>query len=208
MNSPIILESIDFPEPVIDIAVEPKTKDDQEKMATALQKLAEEDPSFKVRTDEETGQTIIGGMGELHLEIIVDRIKREFKVEVSVGKPQVAYRETIKRKASAEGKYIKQTGGRGNYGHVIIDVEPLEVGKQFEFVDKVVGGRIPREYIPAVEKGVKEAMERGVLAGYPMVDIKVVLKDGSFHEVDSMKWLLKLLLWLLKMLLLRLKLLF
>ncbi len=185
MNSPIILESIDFPEPVIDIAVEPKTKDDQEKMATALQKLAEEDPSFKVRTDEETGQTIIGGMGELHLEIIVDRIKREFKVEVSVGKPQVAYRETIKRKASAEGKYIKQTGGRGNYGHVIIDVEPLEVGKQFEFVDKVVGGRIPREYIPAVEKGVKEAMERGVLAGYPMVDIKVVLKDGSFHEVDS-----------------------
>lgn len=184
-EKPVILETIDFPEPVIDIAVEPKTKNDQEKMGIALQKLAEEDPSFRVKTDEETGQTIIGGMGELHLEIIVDRMKREFKVDVNVGKPQVAYRETIKKKASAEGKYIKQSGGRGNYGHVFLTLEPLEPGKGFEFVDKIVGGKIPKEYIPAVKKGIEEAMQRGVMAGFAMVDMKATLTDGSFHEVDS-----------------------
>ncbi len=184
-SNPIILESIEFPEPVISIAVEPKTKGDQEKLATALQKLAEEDPSFTVKTDEETGQTVISGMGELHLEIIVDRLKREFKVEVGVGTPQVAYRETIKKKATAEQKYAKQSGGRGQYGHVLIDIEPLEAGSGFKFINKITGGKIPKEYIPAVEKGIFEALGRGIMIGYPMVDIQVTLFDGSYHDVDS-----------------------
>jgi len=184
---PVLLESITFPEPVIKIAVEPKTKADQEKMGIALQKLAEEDPTFRVETDNETNQTLISGMGELHLEIIVDRMKREFKVEANVGKPQVSYRETIRREAEAEGKYIKQSGGRGQYGHCWIRVEPnkKEEGGGNEFVDEIKGGVIPREFIPAVEKGVKEAMEQGVVAGYPMVDVKAALYDGSYHEVDS-----------------------
>jgi elongation factor G len=182
---PVLLEVMKFPEPVIAMAIEPKTKPDQEKMAVALQKLAQEDPSFRVRTDEETAQTIIAGMGELHLEIIVDRLLREFKVEANVGKPEVAYRETIRRPAEAEGKYIKQTGGRGQYGHAVITVEPLEPGKGFEFVNEVVGGAIPREYIPAIEKGIKERMETGVLAGYPVRDVRVTLTDGSYHDVDS-----------------------
>lgn len=181
----VLLEVMKFPEPVIAMAIEPKTKPDQEKMAVGLQKLAQEDPSFRVRTDEETAQTIIAGMGELHLEIIVDRLFREFKVEANVGKPEVAYRETIRRSAEAEGKYIKQTGGRGQYGHAVITVEPLEAGKGFEFVNEVVGGAIPREYIPAIEKGIKERMETGVLAGYPVRDIRVTLTDGSYHDVDS-----------------------
>ncbi len=184
-SRPVRLESIKFPEPVIKIAVEPKTKADQEKMGIALQKLAEEDPTFRVETNEETNQTLISGMGELHLDVIVDRMKREFKVEANVGKPQVSYRETIKTKAEAEGKYIKQSGGRGQYGHCWLRVEPQEEGKGFEFVDEIKGGVIPKEYIPAIEKGVKEAMEQGVLAGYPMVDIKVAVYDGSYHEVDS-----------------------
>lgn len=181
----IILESMVFPEPVISVAVEPKTRDDQEKLSNALQRLAEEDPTFRVRTDEETGQTIISGMGELHLEIIVDRMFREFKVAANVGKPQVAYRETIVKTTKIEGKYIKQSGGRGQYGHVMLEISPLEAGKGFIFENKVVGGRVPKEYIPAVEKGVVEAMENGVLAGYPMVDMKVVIYDGSYHDVDS-----------------------
>lgn len=184
-TKPIVLESIEFPEPVIQIAIEPKTKVDQEKMAMALKKLAEEDPTFKVRTDEETAQTLIAGMGELHLDIIVDRMKREFKVEANIGKPQVAYRETIKTPAEAEGKYIRQSGGRGQYGHCWIKVEPLEQGKGFEFIDAIKGGVIPSEYIPAIQKGVKEAMENGILAGYPIVDIRATVYDGSFHEVDS-----------------------
>lgn len=182
---PIILESIDFPEPVIAIAIEPKTKSDQEKMGLALQKLSEEDPTFRVHTDDETGQTIISGMGELHLDIIVDRMRREFKVEANVGKPQVAYRETIQKEVQAEEKYSKQTGGRGQYGHVLIRIKPQEPGAGYEFVNSVVGGRIPREYIPAVDKGIQEAMTRGIIAGYPMVDIKVELYDGSYHDVDS-----------------------
>lgn len=190
-DHPIILEKMEFPEPVIHIAVEPKTKNDQEKMGTALQKLAEEDPTFKVRTDEETGQTIIGGMGELHLEIIVDRMKREFKVESNVGKPQVAYRETIRGSAKQEQKYIKQSGGRGQYGHVWIEIE-ANPGKGYEFVNKIVGGVIPREYIPAVDKGIQEALEGGVLAGYPMQDIKITLFDGSYHEVDSSEMAFKI----------------
>jgi len=181
----VVLESITFPEPVIHIAIEPKTKADQEKMGMALVKLAEEDPTFRVRSDEETMQTIIGGMGELHLDIIVDRMKREFKVEANVGKPQVAYRETIKKSAEAEGRYIKQSGGRGQYGHCWLRVEPNEAGKGFEFIDEVKGGAIPREYIPAIAKGVKEALDRGILAGYPIVDVKVAVFDGSYHEVDS-----------------------
>ncbi|MEI6596957.1 MAG: elongation factor G [bacterium] len=181
----LVLESITFPEPVIHIAIEPKTKADQEKMGMALAKLAEEDPTFRVRSDEETNQTIIGGMGELHLDIIVDRMKREFKVEANVGKPQVAYRETIKKSAEAEGKYIKQSGGRGQYGHCWLRVEPNEAGKGFEFEDETKGGSIPREFIPAIEKGVKEALDKGVLAGYSIVDIKVAVLDGSYHDVDS-----------------------
>ncbi|PIT88470.1 MAG: elongation factor G [Candidatus Magasanikbacteria bacterium CG10_big_fil_rev_8_21_14_0_10_36_32] len=184
-NHPIVLEKIVFPEPVISIAIEPKTKADQEKIGMAMQKLAEEDPTFKVHTDEETLQTIIAGMGELHLDIIVDRMKREFKVEANVGAPQVAYKETVRNEAEAEGKYIKQSGGRGQYGHCWLRVEPQEPGKGFEFVDEVKGGVIPREYIPAIEKGVKESLTRGIQAGYPVVDIKVTCYDGSYHEVDS-----------------------
>lgn len=184
-QNPVILEQIVFPEPVISVAVEPKTKADQEKMSVALQKLAEEDPTFKVHTDEETMQTIISGMGELHLEIIIDRLKREFKVEANIGKPQVAYRETIKKTAEAEGKYIRQSGGRGQYGHCLIRVEPLEQGEGFEFADEIKGGVIPKEYIPSIEKGVKEAMSKGIVAGYQLLDLKAVVYDGSFHEVDS-----------------------
>jgi len=185
IDHPILLESIKFPEPVISIAIEPKTKADQEKMAIALQKLAEEDPTFRVRTDEETNQVIISGMGELHLEIIVDRMKREYSVEANVGKPQVSYRETIKGEAEGEGKYIRQTGGRGQYGHACVKVERNEKGKGFEFVDAIKGGSIPREYINPIEKGIHEAADRGVLAGYPVLDVKVTLTDGSYHEVDS-----------------------
>ncbi len=185
IKHPIVLESMEFPEPVISVAIEPKTKADQDKLGNALSKLAQEDPSFRVKYDEETGQTLISGMGELHLEIIVDRLRREFKVDANVGKPHVAYKETIKKPAKAEGKYIKQTGGRGQYGHVVIEIEPLEPGKGFVFEDHIVGGVIPKEFIPAVEKGIREAMETGVLAGYPMVDVKVKLVDGSYHEVDS-----------------------
>jgi len=185
-KSPVILEAITFPEPVIGVAIEPKTKQDQEKMGIALNRLAQEDPTFRVKGDPETGQTIISGMGELHLEIIVDRMKREFKVEANVGAPQVAYKETIKALGiKAEGKYIRQTGGRGQYGHVWLELNPLERGKGFEFIDKIVGGTIPKEFIPAVEKGIKEALTRGVIAGYPLVDMSTTLYDGSFHEVDS-----------------------
>lgn len=184
-SNPIILEAIEFPEPVISVAIEPKTKADQEKLSLTLQKISQEDPSFRVTYNEETGQTIISGMGELHLEIIVDRLTREFRVGANVGKPQVAYKETIKIPAKAEGKFIRQTGGRGQYGHVWIEIEPMERGSGFEFVNKIVGGTIPREFIPAVEKGVVEAMEGGVLAGYPVVDVRVTLFDGSYHEVDS-----------------------
>jgi elongation factor G len=184
-NNPINLESMVFPEPVIQVAIEPKTKAGQEKMSVALQRLSEEDPTFRSYVDHETGQTIIAGMGELHLEIIVDRLIREFKVEANVGKPQVAYRETIKRSVKSEGKFIRQTGGHGQYGHVWIEVEPMEAGKGFEFVNKIVGGVIPKEYIPAVENGVREAMESGVIGGYPVIDVRVTLFDGSYHEVDS-----------------------
>jgi elongation factor G len=181
----VILESMEFPEPVISVAIEPKTKADQDKMSQALQKLAEEDPTFKTKTDEETGQTIISGMGELHLDIIVDRMRREFKVEANVGSPQVAYRETIRQAGKAEGKFVRQSGGRGQYGHVWIEFEPLEEGGGFEFVDKVVGGVVPREYIPAVEAGLKDSIGNGLLAGYPIVDIRATLYDGSYHDVDS-----------------------
>ncbi|MBI5097054.1 MAG: elongation factor G, partial [Nitrospirae bacterium] len=191
-ENPIILERIDFPEPVIAIAIEPKTKVDQEKMTISLQKLAQEDPSFRLKTDEETGQTIISGMGELHLEIIVDRLLREFKVEANVGKPQVAYRETIKGKVESEGKYIRQTGGRGQYGHVWIELEPRAAGEGFEFENDIVGGAIPREYISAVEKGIREALDNGVLAGYPVVDVKIRLFDGSYHDVDSSEMAFKI----------------
>ncbi len=183
--NPILLESIDFPEPVIRIAVEPKTKADQEKMGIALQKLAQEDPTFRVNTDEETGQTIIAGMGELHLDIIVDRMKREFKVEANVGAPQVAYRETLTTEVKMEEKYAKQSGGRGQYGHVHLKVTPQEAGAGYEFVNSIVGGKIPKEYIPAVDKGVQEAMTKGVVAGYQIEDVKVELYDGSYHDVDS-----------------------
>ena len=184
-SAPIVLEKISFPEPVISIRIEPKTKADQEKMSTALKKLAEEDPTFRVKSDLETGETIISGMGELHLEIIVDRMKREFKVEGNVGRPQVAYKETITGESNAEGKYIRQSGGRGQYGHVWLKVKPKNRGEGFTFVDEIKGGIIPKEFIPAVEKGVKEAMEKGILAGYPLVDLEATLYDGSFHEVDS-----------------------
>ncbi|MGH7822757.1 MAG: elongation factor G, partial [Candidatus Binatia bacterium] len=182
---PVLLESIEFPDPVISVAIEPKTKVDQERLGTSLQKLATEDPSFRVKVDSETGQTLISGMGELHLEIIVDRLLREFKVDANVGKPQVAYKETIRKQVEQESKFIRQTGGRGQYGHVKIRVAPQPPGSGFEFDDAVRGGVIPREYIPAVEKGIKEALDTGVLAGYPVVDIKVTLFDGSYHEVDS-----------------------
>jgi elongation factor G len=191
-QAPVILESMDFPVPVISVAIEPKTKSDQEKLSMALGKLAQEDPTFKVSTDEDTGQTIISGMGELHLEIIVDRMFREFGVGANVGKPQVAYRETIRKKAEAEGKFIRQTGGRGQYGHVKIILEPNEPGKGFEFINKIVGGAVPKEYIAPVEKGIAEALETGVLAGFEVQDVKVTLYDGSYHEVDSSEMAFKI----------------
>jgi elongation factor G len=192
-SDPVILEAMKFPNPVIDVAIEPKTKADQDKLTIALQKLAEEDPTFRVRTDSETGQTIIAGMGELHLEIIVDRMKREFKVEANVGKPQVAYRETITRKVTkVEGKFIRQSGGKGQYGHVVIDLEPAEQGTGFHFEDKIVGGVIPREFIRPVEAGIKEALENGVLAGYPVVDVRASLVFGSYHDVDSSEMAFKI----------------
>ena len=191
-KDPVILERMEFPEPVIHIAVEPKTKADQEKMAVALGKLAEEDPSFRVSTQEETGQTLIGGMGELHLEIIVDRLKREFKVEAEIGQPQVAFRETIRSSVEQECKYAKQSGGRGQYGHVFIKLEPKEAGTGYEFVNNISGGVIPKEYIPAVDKGIQEAMQNGVLAGYPVVDFKITLFDGSYHDVDSSEMAFKI----------------
>lgn len=192
LERPVVLEKIEFPEPVIDIAIEPKTKADQEKMGVALQRLAEEDPTFRVRSDQETGQTIIAGMGELHLEIIVERMKREFKVEANVGAPQVAYRECCKKEVTQEGKYIRQTGGRGQYGHVWLRIKPQEPGKGFEFINSIVGGTIPREFINPVQAGIVEAMQRGVIAGYPVVDISVELYDGSFHEVDSSEMAFKI----------------
>jgi elongation factor G len=191
-SHPVILEAMEFPEPVISVAIEPKTKVDQERLGQSLAKLAQEDPSFRVRTDEETSQTIIAGMGELHLEIIVDRLLREFKVDANVGKPQVAYRETIRKKVESEGKFVRQSGGRGQFGHVWLTIEPNEAGKGYEFVNKIVGGSVPREYIPAVDKGIAEALDGGVLAGYPMVDIKVTLFDGSYHEVDSSEMAFKI----------------
>jgi elongation factor G len=190
-NKPIVLEAIEFPEPVVSVAIEPKTKDGQERLSMALAALSNEDPTFRATTDEEMGQTIISGMGELHLEIIVDRLLREFRVEANVGKPQVAYRETVTAPVSAEGRFIRQTGGRGQYGHVKIQLEPLP-GGGFEFANKIIGGTIPKEYIPAVEKGIREAMEGGVLAGYPVVDARVTLYDGSFHEVDSSEMAFKI----------------
>ena len=185
LDKPVILEKMEFPEPVISIAVEPKTKSDQEKMGVALHKLAQEDPSFRVRTDEESGQTIISGMGELHLEIIVDRMRREFKVEANIGAPQVAYRETIRKSVESEGKFVRQSGGRGQYGHVWLKIEPQEAGVGYEFVNGIVGGVVPREYVPAVDKGIQEQLQNGVIAGYPVVDVKVTLFDGSYHDVDS-----------------------
>ena len=184
-NNVITLERMTFPEPVIAMAVEPKTKSDQEKMGIALSRLAQEDPSFRVRSDEESGQTIIAGMGELHLEILVDRMKREFNVEANVGKPQVAYRETIRKAVKQEGKFVRQSGGKGQYGHVVLEIEPQERGKGYEFENKTVGGTVPKEYVPAVDKGIREAMTSGPMAGYPVVDIKIKLVDGSYHEVDS-----------------------
>ena len=192
LENPVILEKMDFPDPVIAVAVEPRTKADQEKMGIALGKLAQEDPSFRVHTDEESGQTIIEGMGELHLEIIVDRMRREFSVEANVGKPQVAYRETLKQPVEQEGKFIRQSGGRGQFGHVWLKIEPQEVGKGYEFINDIVGGVIPKEYIPAVDKGIQEQMQNGVIAGFPVVDVKVTLFDGSFHEVDSSEMAFKI----------------
>ena len=192
LNQVITLERMEFPEPVISVAVEPKTKSDQEKMGIALQKLAQEDPSFRVHTDEESGQTIISGMGELHLEIIVDRMRREFKVEANVGAPQVSYRETIRTSVEQDTKFARQSGGRGQYGHVLIRVEPMDAGGGYEFVNGIVGGTVPKEYIPAVDKGIQEAMKNGILAGFPMVDIKVTLYDGSYHEVDSSEMAFKI----------------
>ena len=191
-NAPIVLERMEFPEPVISVAVEPKTKADQEKMGLALARLAQEDPSFQVHTDEESGQTIISGMGELHLDIIVDRLRREFKVEANVGKPQVAYRETIRSSTEVEGKFVRQSGGRGQYGHCWLRIEPQEAGKGYEFINEIVGGVIPKEYIPAVDKGVQEQIANGVLAGYPVVDVKVTVFDGSYHEVDSSEMAFKI----------------
>jgi elongation factor G len=189
---PLVLESMDFPEPVIAVAIEPKTKADEEKLGLALNRLALEDPTFKVAVDPETSQTLISGMGELHLEIIVDRLLREFKVEANVGRPEVAYRETVRRKGEARGRFVRQTGGRGQYGDVEIMLEPVEAGKGFTFENKIVGGAVPREYIPAVEKGIREAMESGILAGYPVVDVQVSLLDGSYHEVDSSEMAFKI----------------
>ncbi len=191
-DHPIILESITFPQPVIDIAIEPRTRADQDKMAIALNKLAEEDPTFQLHTDTESGQTIISGMGELHLEVIVDRMFREFKVEANIGRPQVAYRETITREAQAQGKYVRQTGGHGQYGDVWLRVEPNERGKGFEFVNAIVGGVVPKEYIKPVENGIKETLDNGIIAGYPMIDVKATLYDGSYHDVDSSEMAFKM----------------
>ena len=192
-SQPIVLESISFPTPVISVAVEPKTKADQDRLTGALQKLADEDPTFVVKFDEETGQTILSGMGELHLEVLVDRLVREFGVGANVGKPQVAYRETIRKAVhGVEGRFVRQTGGRGQYGHVVIDLEPTGPGGGYEFVNKIVGGAIPREFIPAVDQGIREAMESGVLAGYPLVDVRATLVDGSYHEVDSSEMAFKI----------------
>jgi elongation factor G len=192
-RSPLQLESMQFPAPVISVAIEPKTKSDEEKLSDSLHRLSEEDPTFLVRTDEETGQTIIAGMGELHLEILVDRLLREFKVVANVGKPQVAYRETIKGPVSkVEGKYIRQSGGKGQYGHVVINLEPTGPGGGYEFVDQVTGGRIPREYIPSVDDGIEQALENGILAGYPVVDVRAILIDGSYHDVDSSEMAFKI----------------
>jgi elongation factor G len=190
-DKPVVLEKMEFPEPVISVAVEPRTQSDQEKMGLSLQRLAQEDPSFRVHTDEESGQTIISGMGELHLEIIVDRMRREFKVEANVGAPQVSYRETIRKMVEQEGKYVRQSGGRGQYGHVWLRIEPLETGN-YEFVNGIVGGVVPKEYIPAVDKGVQEQLQNGILAGYPVVDVKVTLFDGSYHDVDSSEMAFKI----------------
>jgi elongation factor G len=189
---PIILESMTFPEPVIEVAIEPKTKADQDKLGIALQRLAEEDPTFRVHNDEETGQTLIAGMGELHLDVLVDRMVREFKVAANVGKPQVSYRETIRRAAQGNGRFVRQTGGRGQYGHAVITLEPNAKGAGYEFIDKIVGGVIPREYIKSVDAGIREALETGVYAGYPMVDVRATLFDGSFHEVDSSEMAFKI----------------
>ena len=192
LEHPVILESMVFPEPVIEVAIEPKTKADQDKLAIALQRLAEEDPTFRVKNDEESGQTLIAGMGELHLDVLVDRMTREFKVAANVGKPQVSYRETIRRAAQGNGRFVRQTGGRGQYGHAMITLEPGEKGSGYEFVDKIVGGVIPREYIKPVDAGIREALETGVYAGFPMVDVKATLFDGSFHEVDSSEMAFKI----------------
>lgn len=191
-NTPALLEAMKFPEPVISVAIEPKSKADEEKMGIALGRLAEEDQTFRIKSDAETNQTVISGMGELHLEIIVDRMQREFNVQANVGRPQVAYKETIRKKIMQEGKYIRQSGGRGQYGHVFLELEPLEIGKGFEFVDKIKQGRIPKEYIPAVEKGCREALDGGALAGYPIVDVRATVVDGSFHEVDSSEMAFKI----------------
>jgi elongation factor G len=191
-NNIVTLEKMDFPEPVISVAVEPKSQADQEKMSIALGKLAQEDPSFRVESDEESGQTIISGMGELHLDVLVDRMRREFSVEANIGKPQVAYRETIKKSVEIEGKHVKQSGGRGQYGHVWLRLEPLDPDSEYEFVNEIVGGIVPREYIPAVDKGVKEQMQNGCLAGYPLLAMKVTLYDGSFHDVDSSEMAFKI----------------
>jgi elongation factor G len=191
-DSPVILESMSFPEPVIEVAIEPKTKADQDKLAIALQRLSEEDPTFRVKTDEESGQTLIAGMGELHLDVLVDRMVREFKVAANVGKPQVSYRETIRRAAEGNGRFVRQTGGRGQYGHAVIRLEPNEKGAGYEFVDKIVGGIIPREYIKPVDAGIREALETGIFAGFPVVDVKATLFDGSFHEVDSSEMAFKI----------------
>jgi elongation factor G len=191
-NKPIILESLFIPEPVISVAVEPKTKGDMEKLSKALQALSDEDPTFRVSVDQETNQTVIAGMGELHLEILVDRMLREYKVEANVGQPQVAYRETVRKPSKAEGKWIKQSGGKGQYGHAVIELQPGDPASGFQFISKIVGGAIPKEYIPAIEQGVKEACESGIVAGYPLIDIKVTLVDGSYHEVDSNEMAFKL----------------
>jgi elongation factor G len=191
-DHPILLESISFPEPVIEVKIEPKTKVDQDKMGVALQRLAEEDPTFRVKTDPESGETLIAGMGELHLEVIVDRMVREFKVAANVGRPQVSYRETIRREANGNGRFVRQTGGKGQYGHVILKLEPNEKGAGYEFIDKIVGGTIPREYMRAVEQGIRETLETGVYAGYPMVDVKATVFDGSYHEVDSSEMAFKI----------------
>jgi len=191
-DHPIVLESMTFPEPVIEVAIEPKTKADQDKLGIALQRLAEEDPTFRVHTDEESGQTRIAGMGELHLDVLVDRMVREFKVAANVGRPSVSYRETIRRAAEGNGRFVRQTGGKGQYGHAVIKVEPAEMGGGYEFVDKIVGGTIPREYIKSIDAGIRETLETGPYAGFPMVDVKVTLHDGSYHEVDSSEMAFKI----------------